>query len=475
MASISSPGVGSGLDINAIVGKMMAIEQRPLQQLQTKAGSIETKISSYGQIKAALSSLYDAANALMNSSTWQSKQFTSADKSTIGGSASAAAGAGSFAVQVDRLASSQALASGSFGAGAAVGVAGQLSVQSGRWDAAGSTFAGTGSAVSIEIAADDTLADIAGKINAADAGVSAVVVRGTHGEQLLVRGSKTGADNGFALSVQDADGQPPGAGSALARLAYDQASIQAGSAGMVRSAAAGDAVFSINGIAASSPSNTAEDVVPGLKLELLKTTSAPVEISVAADRKAVRDKIEAFQQAYNRLNALVAELTRYDAASKKAQPLQGDGTAVNLHNALRGLVGQPGASGSYLSDLGLQVQRDGSLGLDAAKLEAALADLPKLEQTLTASTGDAATNGLVTRIRDFAFQANGVNGSISGRSNALQAALKRNATEQDDLSTRLAVRQQNLLRQYQTLDANMASLSSLSSFMAAQVSRWNKS
>ncbi|WP_040435334.1 flagellar cap protein FliD N-terminal domain-containing protein, partial [Melaminivora alkalimesophila] len=149
MASISSPGVGSGLDINAIVGKMMAIEQRPLQQLQTKAGSIETKISSYGQIKAALSSLYDAANALMNSSTWQSKQFTSADKSTIGGSASAAAGAGSFAVQVDRLASSQALASGSFGAGAAVGVAGQLSVQSGRWDAAGSTFAGTGSAVSI--------------------------------------------------------------------------------------------------------------------------------------------------------------------------------------------------------------------------------------------------------------------------------------------------------------------------------------
>ncbi len=474
MASISSPGIGSGLDVNTIVSQMMAVEKRPLQLLQTSASSIDTKISSYGQIKSALSALYDAANGLMGSSTWQSKQFSTSEKDVVTGSAATAAGAGNFSVQVTALASSQSLASGSFASGAAMGVAGQLSLQTGRWDAAGTGFTSAGAAVEISIEATDTLADVAGKINGANAGVSAVVVKGANGDQLLVRGAKTGQENGFSLSVLEG-GAPPPPGSALNKLVYDQASVSEAQAGMSRTATAKDAAFTINGIEASSATNTVTDVVPGVTLNLLKTSTTAVEVTVSADKKAVRDKIEAFQQAYNKINALLADLTRYDPGTKKAQPLQGDSTATGLQNALRGLLGRPNAAGTYFTNMGLELQRDGSLGINTTKLDAALNDLPKLEQTLTASTGNPATDGLVTRIRDFAFGANGVEGNITGRSKALEAAKKRNESDQEAMSLRLEQRQKNLLKQYQALDGKLGSMSSLSSFMTSQVSQWNKS
>lgn len=474
MASISSPGIGSGLDVNTIVTQMMAVEKRPLQLLQTSASSIDTKISSYGQIKSALSALYDAANGLMGSSTWQSKQFSTSEKDVLSGSAATAAGAGNFSVQVTALASSQSLASGSFTSGAVMGAAGQLSLRTGRWDAVGTGFTGAGAAVEISIEATDTLADVAGKINGANAGVSAVVVKGANGDQLLVRGAKTGQENGFSLSVLEG-GAPPPPGSALNKLVYDQASVSAEQAGMSRTVTAKNAAFTVNGIDATSATNTVTDVVPGVTLNLLKTSTTPVEVTVSADKKAVRDKVEAFQQAYNKINALLADLTRYDPGTKKAQPLQGDSTATGLQNALRGLLGRPNAAGTYFTNMGLELQRDGSLGINTTKLDAALNDLPKLEQTLTASTGNPATDGLVTRIRDFAFGANGVEGNITGRSKALEAAKKRNESDQEAMSLRLEQRQKNLLKQYQALDGKLGSMSSLSSFMTSQVSQWNKS
>ena len=474
MASISSPGIGSGLDVNSIISQMMAVERRPLQLLQTSASSIDTKISSYGQVKSALSALYDAANGLMSPSVWQSKQISSTDKDVLTGSVSTAAGVGNFSVQVTALASRQSLASGSFASGALMGSAGTLSLQTGRWDAAGTGFTGAGAAVPISIEASDTLADVASKINSANAGVSAVVVKGTNGDQLLVRGTNTGQENGFALSALQ-NGSPPAPGSALSKLVYDQDSVAAAQASMTRTVMAQDATFTINGIEATSATNTVTDVVPGVTLNLLKTSTTPVEVTVSADKKAVRDKVEAFQQAYNKINTLLAEQTRYDQGSKTAQPLQGDSTATGLQNALRGLLGRPDATGTYFTNVGLELQRDGSLSINATKLDAALNDLPKLEQNLTASTGNVATDGLVTRMRDFVFGANGVEGNITGRSKALEAAKKRNQNEQETMSLRLEQRQKNMLKQYQALDAKLGSMSSLNSFMTSQISQWNKS
>lgn len=467
---LSSAGIGSGLKVDEIVNKMMSLEQRPLNLLQAKVNSTETKISSFGQIKSAMSALYEAANGLMNLGTWRGKQFTSSDKGVATGTATNEAAAASFSLQVDSLAQGQSLASQPFASASTMGAAGEITLKKGRWNDAGTAFsAGSGEAIKISIASTDTLADVAAKITNSGSGITAVVVKGSSGDRLLVRSAETGGANGFSVSTQ-------GGGSALASLAYDQSSVASGSATMKETAKAKDAEFTINGMAVTSASNTVADVVPGVTLNLLKTTTSPVDVSIGTDKDAIKGKVKAFQDAFNKVNSLLRNLSSFDEKSKSSQPLQGDSAVRDLQSALSSLTQQPMADGTTLASLGLEMKLDSSyrnptLSLDEAKLNAALNDLPKLEKALT---GDGTNPGLITRIRDFAFAANGVNGDITTRTKGLEASRKSNMDAMSAMELRLEQRQANMLKQYQALDAKMASMSSLSSFVSAQIGQWNK-
>lgn len=465
MAGISSPGVGSGLNVQEIVSQMMSLERRPLQLLQVKASGIDTKISSFGQIKSAMSALHEAARNLTSVDTWRSKQITTGDKTAVTGAATSTAAAANFSLEVQSLARGQSLASGTFASGATMGAAGQITLQKGRWDASGTGFtAGSSGPVTISISATDTLSDVAAKITQSGSGITAMVVKGAQGDQLLVRGSETGADNGFSMTASG--------GGALSGLTHDQ-----NGQAMTRTAAA-DAQFTIDGLAVTSATNTVQDVVPGVTLNLLKTTTAPVEVSVGVDKDALKDKIKAFQEAFNKVNSLLGSLSTYDAGKKSGEqaPLLGDSVVRGLQNALRGLVQQTLGDGSSLSSIGLEMKLDGgmrnpSLTLDTKKLDAALNDPAKLEKLLA---GDGTTEGLISRVRDFAFAANSVDGDISTRAKGLESTKKSNQNAMEAMDMRLQQRQANMLKQYQALDAKMAGMSSLGSFISAQVGQWNK-
>jgi len=63
--ALSSPGIGSGLDVNAIVNQLVALERRPIQQLQAQASGLQTRISAYARVRADLAGLQDAASRLL--------------------------------------------------------------------------------------------------------------------------------------------------------------------------------------------------------------------------------------------------------------------------------------------------------------------------------------------------------------------------------------------------------------------------
>jgi len=471
---LSSAGIGSGLNVNDIVKQMMSLEQRPLQLLKAKVGSTQTKLSAFGNIKSAMAALYDAASSLTNPGTWRGRQVTSSDTGVAVASASGknTTSHAKFSLQVNALAQGQSLASSSFASGITMGVDGELTLQNGQWQGANFIPAEgeQGDALHIPIGKEDTLADVAAKITkeGAASGISAVVIKATDGDRLLVRGGQTGAEHGFALSVQ-------GQGN-LAKLAYDPQSVANNTAGMERTVQAADAQFSINGVNVSSSSNTAVDVVPGITLNLLKTSSSPVTVTDEADTQAIGDKIKAFQEAFNQLGKLLRDLSAYDQKSKTGQPLQGDSTVRHLQSALAGLIQRPGAGGVTLASLGLEMKLDSdhrnpSLSIDESKLKAALTDIPRLEKLLT---GDGKQEGLLTRLRDFAFAANGVSGDISTRTKGLESIKKNTEDAMEAMQMRLERRQSNMLRQYQALDAKMAQMSSLSTFLTAQMGQWNK-
>lgn len=461
--AISSTGVGSGLDVQSIVSQLVAIEKQPLKQLQTKASTFQTQLSLYGKIKSQASALGDAAALLAGASGWNTQKSSSSNAAAVGVTAGTSAVTGALSVEVQRLARAQSTASAGVAAGAALGASGSLSIQLGSWT--GTAFsAGAGAPVPIEIDAADTVSAIASKINSANAGVTATVMRDGANERLVLRSNSTGVEAGFRVN-NPAD---PG----LAVLGMTNPSDGVGFVGQT----AQDANVKINGVAVASATNKLVDVVPGVTLQLNQVTAAPAEITVGNDLDAVQKNIQGFVDAYNAWNQTLADATKYTPGTKTGGPLQGDATTLGLQNALRSMLGSTsaGSTFSYLSDVGIERQTDGALKINATKLTSAQQDLPNLKNLFAANNSDPLTNGFGLKVRDFSRGLVAFDGAVSNKSTALQGAISRNTKDQERVTDRASRVEVQLLKQYSALDAQMAQLNGLNSYVTAQLAQWNK-
>jgi len=241
---------------------------------------------------------------------------------------------------------------------------------------------------------------------------------------------------------------------------------------------AADASVTIDGITVTSSTNTVSDALSGVTLNLLAPTTTPTQITVDIDKATMKTKIQAFQDAYNTLYADLKTQTAYDSSTKTGGPLLGDNTASSLQNMLRTLVGASGPATSTigrLSDLGLEIQKDGSLKTNATKLDAALQNPTNVKNFFSAITGTSSGNGIAKRVYDFAFGALGVGGSVSSHSTAFQKSIDQNNATIDKFNDHITAYRKQLLAQYTALDTNMAKLNSLSSYVSQQVTTWNKS
>ncbi len=479
--AISSAGIGSGLDVKSIVSQQVALEQKPLSQLQTKASSISAKLSAYGQLQSQMANLQDMASKLGTASNWDAMSVSSSNPA-ISGTATTAAAATAFSVEVTQLARSQMAGSAPIApAGSPVG-AGTLRIELGAWSTSGAAaFAkGSGAAVNVTVGATDTLSQIADKINAAGAGVTATVLKDDAGERLLMRSSATGEASAFRVQAL-ADPVAPATegvaitdGTGLGRLAFDPANA---TGGLALTQSALNTKANINGVAVSSQNNTLE-AIAGVKLTVSKVTTdtGPVEVSIKRDTAAAKTSINNFVASYNALSSALGEMTKYDAATKKGGTLQGDSTAVGLQAALRRLVGGNGPAGTAvgcLTDLGVEFQKDGSLKVDATKLDAALAKPDDVKTFFMADGGGNGSDGLALRLKDFAAGLLNTSGTLSTRSSALKSESDRNTKEQERVSDRINRTKARLEAQYSRLDASMGKLTALSSYVNQQVTQWN--
>lgn len=471
MATISTPGIGSGLDVQSIVSQLVALEKAPLRPLQTQATSFQTKLSTYGTIKSQVAALGDAAAKLSTNGGWNAVTATSSNPTAIGVTAASGAMATSLTLEVQQLAKAQSTASTAVATGANLG-SGTMTIELGSWGS-GAFVAGGAAAVNVTInPGEETLAQIAAKINDAGAGVSATVLRDASGERLLMRSSATGEESAFRISVTDGDGNNTDA-NGLSRLAFDTANP----AGMARTQVGQNALATVNGVSISSASNRLSDTLPGLTLQLSQTTTAPVEIGVSADLEAAKKNLQGFVDAYNALNTTLANATRYDAGTKTAGVLQGDSTAVGLQNALRGMMRSVTASSPFtnLSDIGIGAATGGALTINNSKLDAALSNLDGIKALFTTTSTDPTARGFGLKVKAFADGLINSDGLVSNKTAGIQASIKRNGIEQDRINDRAARAEVRLLAQYNAMDAAVGRLNGLSSFVNQQVSLWNKS
>ncbi|MEO8727831.1 MAG: flagellar filament capping protein FliD, partial [Rhodoferax sp.] len=391
---ISSTGIGSGLDVEGIITKLVALEKQPLTSLQLKATIIQTKISDYSQVKSLVSTLTDTASKLSLDSGWNSLSVASSNSAAVSATVTGIASATSFSVGVQQLAKAQSTVSSAVTAGAAVGSSGTLTLQLGTWNSNAFT-AGAAASVAVTVAATDTMAQIASKINDSGAGVIATVLTDASGDRLMLRSSSTGESAGFRIQATDDDGNNAD-DSGLSKLAFDLSATTAYGMGANTYQAGQNAKATINGIAISSTTNKFADVVAGLTINATEVTTSNVEITATNDKAAITTNIQAFVDAYNAVNKYLADATSYDDATKKAGDLQGDSTAIGLRNSLRSLLGTGVVGGSFtrLSDIGLSIARDGSMTVDGTKLGKALDDPANVKILFAQNNTDASTNGI---------------------------------------------------------------------------------
>ena len=385
---LSSAGIGSNLDVDGIVTKLMSVEQKPLTSLNKKEASFQAKLSGFGTLKGALSQFQTAVRGLSDISKFQGVRATVGDASVATVSGTAAAKPATYSLKVTQLAQAQKLvAAGTasditpIGNGVLTFDFGTIAGTPDAWGKSppppATTFASSGSGtktVTID-ASNNSLAGIRDAINSAGVGMTATIVNdgGASPYRLALTSNSTGKASSVKISVADVpDGVlPPTALSSL--LAHDPAGSQA----LSETSAARNSEFSIDGIAVSKANNSVSDVIAGVTLNLLKENPlTATAVTVARDTAAVNTAVNTFVKAYNDISQNLRDAAAYNAATGSAAILNGEASVRSMQAQIRGVLTTPIAGGattlSRLSQVGVTMQKDGLLSVENGKLSAAL-------------------------------------------------------------------------------------------------------
>ena len=459
MATISSAGVGSGLNVESLVSSLMSVEKQPLTTLQTRQSSYQSKISALGTIKSAVATLQTAAKALTPATgstaaaSFSAYKATIADATIASATTSNTAVAGTYAIDVASLATNQRLALGkTYSAGDPVidfgsASSATLTVTKGTGSSA------TTSTITLDSSAN-SLAGVRDAINKADAGVSASIVTDTSGKQNLLLTATTGG-TASAVSIGGTANfiDPAAAGSPVAA-----------SSAFNETLAAADAVVKIQGVSIATKGNTITDAVDGVTLNLTKVGST--SLTVTRDNADLKSKLDTFVNAYNSLNASLKSLTAYNTTTKTAAVLNGESSLRSLQGALRTTLSTPpselsGATMKTLTDIGISFQSDGTLKIDSTKFDKA------------ASTNFSATAAVIgaygSAVKDTTTSILASNGVIASRTDGLNSTIKSIGNQIDAFETRLTAIEKTYRAKFTALDQSMASMTTTSSYLSQQL------
>jgi flagellar hook-associated protein 2 len=468
---MASPITASNsIDVQGMVQSLMKAESRPLTQMKTEAKKIDTKISAYGKLQSQISGFRDAAATLARFETWRAVKATSGNAAAVEITAGAGATATQRAIEVQKLAQSQTVTSGALAGSDTVVGGGTLRIQLGTQPSGASSFTPDAARpeVSVTVAAGATLAEVRDAINGAGAGVRASIVRDGDQVRLFVTGTTSGANQAFRLQADDGDGNSTDT-AGLSSIAFDPTAAAGAGRNLTMMRAASDAEYTIDGVALTAHSNRIAGALDGVDLVLKQVTTAPVLLDVDVDAQALQESLKKFVTAYNSMNTLLAEQTKYDETSKVAGVLQGDRSAVSILSQVRAIVRETVTGGTLtkLADVGVSLQRDGSLQLKSSTFESAATDPTRLE-TLFAAVGTGETDrGLMQRFRDLGDRLIGSDGSVKTATDAWAARLAANKKRQGAFEVRMTEVEQRLLRQYSSLDAQLAASQQSSSQLAS--------
>ena len=384
MASITSAGIGSGLDINGLVSQLVDAEAAaPTARLDRRQSDLELRLSAYGQLNSSLSSLSSSLTSLKLFSTFRSSTASSSDSSIFTASTASNANISnaSFDINVTTLAETHKLSTDPALAGAqftdindTLGT-GTLTFKFGKttYDAGSDVYSGfvqnSEKAAATVTVTDGSLKGVRDAINDADIGVTASLIFDGSYYRLAVSSNDSGVDNSLEITVSDSDTLDNDA-NGLSLLAFNATATN-----LEQNNAAVDAALTVDGIAITSSSNTVSGAIDGVSLSLKSVGSASLTTDI--DRAGVKSSITQFVASYNAYIGTVNQLTAYDPGTGIAGELNGDGVTRSITSNIQRLLGNPVGGGSdpvtILAEIGITTDpEDGRLKIDDGVLDTQL-------------------------------------------------------------------------------------------------------
>lgn len=448
MASISSLGVGSGLDLSGLLDQLRSAERQKLQPITSQVSEEKAKISAYGRLQSGLSEFRDTVSKLNDGSLYQGLSA-----SVLGEGMTAttdeAASPGRYEVAVTQTARAGSLAS--------TGETDTTTPLTGANATLDLTF-GDGTPKSIDLAEGASLEDIRDTVNGdPDAGVDAsIIFDGT--DHRLVLSSR---ESGDAAGVADMSFTNLAGG---VTLSGDTDTLQAGR----------DAKIDINGITVTSPTNTVEGAIEGVTLELDPTsTGETMSLVVERNSESVKEAVTAFVDTYNKLKSTMGRMTAATGDASTAGELAGDRTARNIGTDLSRDLVDPVGEGelTMMSQLGISLKADGRLELDSGKLDEAMANNPEAVSEFFAGASEEA--GMAGRLDESLGRMIGDDGSV-------ESAISSAETQVSSLENRYGRMEESIestisryRQQFSQLDGMIAQMNSTSAYLTQQLSALN--
>jgi flagellar hook-associated protein 2 len=341
--TVSFPSIGSTIDVQSIIDAYVNAESVNQNQMKQRATNLQSASTSISNISSSLSSLSTALSALTDARDVQSYAVTSSG-TDVAASITGSVQPGSYSVEVVDTAKEYRAYSATNATSATdpANISGVLQIAVGKAGPA-----------SVTIGASDSLNDIVGKINSSGLNVAASTFYDGSNYRIQLRGLDTGKDNQVTLSGLD---------------------LGFGDTGNLIQQA-NDAHVKVDGQDVYSSSNQINGAISGVTLAVSAKTTSPQTVSVKADAQGLADKVQAMVTAYNAVISKVHTTAGYGSAGASVASLSGDSTLRSLTDSLSSsLLGTVSTGTNYqtLGSLGINLQKDGTLSVDSAKLTKAI-------------------------------------------------------------------------------------------------------
>jgi flagellar hook-associated protein 2 len=454
MPTISFGGLGNGIDFGQVIDQLVKASRLPVDRLTEKKSTLSSKQTDYATLSTKVITLQSAADALRLPFSFDRTSASSGDEDALTVTAANTAIAGSHTVRIEQLAQSHQITNK-----AAKAVSSTTTAIVGAGGGAFSFSVGSGSVQTVTLAANATIEDLRNAINDLGAGVTASLVNtgtdATPAYRLVLTSTSSGAAETIAIT---ADGTT---------LDFLNGS---GTGGIDTLQAAQNAIIhlgdpALNPVTIERSSNTISDAIGEVTLTLKATTGAStVKVNVTRDTAAVKENIKKLATAYNEVVTFINERNTYDITTKEGGIFFNEPTARGVLSQLRTAL-SASVSGlttlTTVGEIGFKTERDGTITIEDAKLDSALATqytaVKNLFVNQTTSTGIAQLlSSAVDRLDDVET------GSLTLRKDGLTDQINNLTDEIARKEDLLAQFEERLRRQYAALDSLLRQVQSQS-------------